>query len=71
MEADLWQQSDTLSMYNVMQVPGLANGRASLVEGFRATDATGTSLPLKDLGAATIRCPYARFEAVFGAPATR
>lgn len=49
-EADLWQQSDTLSMYNVMQVPGLANGQASLVEGLRATDAKGTSLPLKDMG---------------------
>lgn len=49
-EADLWQQSDMLSMYNVMQVPGLANGQASLVEGLRATDAKGTSLPLKDLG---------------------
>ena len=49
-EADLWQQGDTLSMYNVMQVPGLANGQASLVEGLRATDAKGTNLPLKDLG---------------------
>jgi len=49
-EADLWQQSDTLSMYNVMQVPGLANGQASLVEGLRATDAKGIGLPLKDLG---------------------
>ena len=37
-------------MYNVMQVPGLANGQASLVEGLRATNAKGTSLPLKDLG---------------------
>lgn len=49
-EADLWQQSDTLSMYNVMQVPGLANGQASLVEGLRAIDAKGTSLSLKDMG---------------------
>lgn len=49
-EADLWQQSDLLSMYSVMQVPGLANGQVSLVEGLRATDASGTSLPLKDLG---------------------
>lgn len=49
-EADLWQQSDTLSMYNVMQVPGLPNGQASLVEGLRATDAKGNSLPLEDLG---------------------
>lgn len=50
-EADLWQQSDMLSMYNVMDVPGLANGQASLVEGLRVTDATGTALALKDLGA--------------------
>lgn len=50
-EADLWQQSDTLSMYNVMDVPGLANGQASLVEGLRATDAKGTMVQLKDLGA--------------------
>ena len=49
-EADLWQQSDTLSMYNVMQVPSLPNGQASLVEGLLATDATGSALPLKDLG---------------------
>ncbi|HWS77250.1 MAG TPA: hypothetical protein VN205_02625 [Thermomonas sp.] len=49
-EADLWQQSDMLSMYSVMQVPGLANGQVSLVEGLRATDASGTRLPLKDLG---------------------
>lgn len=49
-EADLWQQSDLLSMYSVMQVPGLANGQVSLVEGLRATDARGTNLPLKDLG---------------------
>ena len=49
-EADLWQQSDTLSMYNVMQVPGLANGQASLVEGLRATDTKGTTVALKDLG---------------------
>ena len=34
----------------VMQVPGLANGQASLVEGLRATDASGANLPLKDLG---------------------
>lgn len=50
-EADLWQQSDMLSMYNVMEVPGLANGQASLVEGMRLTDAKGGSLALKDLGA--------------------
>ena len=50
-EADLWQQSNTLSMYNVMEVPGLANGQASLVEGLRATDAKGATVALKDLGA--------------------
>ena len=50
-EADLWQQSDMLSMYNVMEVPGLPNGQASLVEGMRVADATGASLALKDLGA--------------------
>lgn len=49
-EADLWQQSDMLSMYNVMAVPGLANGQASLVEGLRVTDAKGAALALKDLG---------------------
>ena len=50
-EADLWQQSDTLSMYNVMDVPGLPNGQASLVEDLRATDAKGATVALKDLGA--------------------
>ena len=49
-EADLWQQSDMLSMYNVMEVPGLANGQASLVDGLRATDTAGATLALKDLG---------------------
>ena len=50
-EADLWQQSDTLSMYNVMEVPGLPNGQASLVDGMRVTDAKGAALALEDLGA--------------------
>lgn len=50
-EADLWQQSDMLSMYNVMEVPGLPNGQASLVEGLRATDANGAAIAIKDLGA--------------------
>ena len=50
-EADLWQRSDMLSMYNVMEVPGLANGQASLVDGMRVTDAKGAELALKDLGA--------------------
>ncbi|GHB95111.1 hypothetical protein [Thermomonas carbonis] len=50
-EADLWQQSDMLSMYNVMEVPGLPNGQASLVEGLRAADAKGATLALKDRGA--------------------
>lgn len=50
-EADLWQQSDMLSMYNVMDVPGLQNGQAGLVEGLRAVDTTGNALALKDLGA--------------------
>ena len=50
-DADLWQQSDMLSMYNVMEVPGLPNGQASLVEGLRATDAKGVTVALKDLGA--------------------
>ena len=50
-DADLWQQSDMLSMYNVMEVPGLPNGQASLVEGLRATDAKGATVALKDLGA--------------------
>ena len=50
-EADLWQQSDMLSMYNVMEVPGLPNGQASLVEDLRAIDADGATVALKDLGA--------------------
>lgn len=50
-QADLWQQSDMLSMYNVMEAPGLPNGQASLVEDLRATDAAGVPLVLKDLGA--------------------
>ncbi|RZA17338.1 MAG: hypothetical protein EOP93_13500 [Lysobacteraceae bacterium] len=49
-EADLWQQSDMLSMYGVMEVPGLPNGQASLVEGLRVVDAKGESLALQDLG---------------------
>lgn len=49
-EADLWQQSDTLSMFNVMEVPGLANGQASLVDGLRATDSTGAAVTLEHLG---------------------
>ena len=49
-EADLWQQSDMLSMYNVMEVPGLANGQASLVEDLRASDKAGARLALEDLG---------------------
>ena len=49
-EADLWQQSGMLSMYSVMEVPGLANGQASLVEDMRVTDAKGAALALKDLG---------------------
>ena len=50
-EADLWQQSDMLSMYKVMEVPGLPNGQASLVEDLRAIDADGATVALKDLGA--------------------
>ena len=50
-EADLWQQSDMLSMYNVMELQGLPNGQASLVEGMRVTDANGAVLAVKDLGA--------------------
>ena len=49
-EADLWQQSDMLSMFGVMPVAGLANGQASLVDGLRVTDAAGGALALKDLG---------------------
>ena len=49
-EADLWQQSDMLSMFSVMPVAGLANGQASLVDGLRVTDAAGGALALKDLG---------------------
>ena len=49
-EADLWQQSDMLSMFGVMSVAGLANGQVSLVDGLRVTDAAGGELALKDLG---------------------
>ncbi len=50
-KADLWQQSDMLSMFGVTPVDGLANGQASLVDGLRVTDAKGAVLSLKDLGA--------------------
>lgn len=49
--ADLWQQSDLLSMFNVVPVPGLANGQVSLIDDLRVTDAKGGALALKDLGA--------------------
>lgn len=49
-EADLWQQSELLSMYNVMEVPGLPNGQASLVEGLRATNVAGKPVALEDKG---------------------
>ena len=49
-EADLWQTSGVLAMFNVMAVDGLPNGQADLVDGLRATDADGKPVALKNLG---------------------
>ena len=68
-EADLWQASDVLSMLNVMDVPWLANGQASLVDGLQATSSDGRTLELfisREPDAT--RTQRARFEAVFGRP---
>jgi predicted metalloprotease with PDZ domain len=48
--ADVWQDSDVLSMFNVMPVEGLPNGQADLVEGMRVTNAAGKSVALQSLG---------------------
>jgi predicted metalloprotease with PDZ domain len=48
-DADVWQESDVLSMFNVMEVEGLPDGQADLVEGLRA-DAQGAPVALKNLG---------------------
>ena len=49
-DADLWQSSGVLAMFNVMAVDGLPNGQADLVDGLRATDADGKPVALKNLG---------------------
>ena len=49
-EADLWLSGDMLSMFNVMAVPGLADGQADLVEGMQVTDNAGRTLMPKKLG---------------------
>jgi len=49
-EADLWQSSNTLSMFDVSAVPGLPNGHVDLVENLEARDAIGNILSLRDLG---------------------
>ena len=48
--ADVWQESDVLSLFNVMAVEGLPNGQADLVEAMRATDANGAPVALENLG---------------------
>ena len=48
--ADVWQDSDVLSMFNIMSAEGLPNGQADLVEGMRVTDANGAPVALKNLG---------------------
>jgi predicted metalloprotease with PDZ domain len=49
-DADVWQSSDVLSMFNVMEVDGLPNGQADLVTDLTVTDATGSPVALKNLG---------------------
>jgi len=49
-EADLWQSSNTLSMFDVSAVPGLPNGHVDLVENLEVRDASGNVLSLRDLG---------------------
>jgi predicted metalloprotease with PDZ domain len=48
--ADVWQESDVLSMFNIMPADGLPNGQADLVENLRVTDANGAPVALKNLG---------------------
>src|SRR3990167_5140667 len=48
--ADLWLAGGMLSMFNVMTVPGLADGQADLVEGLQVRDAAGTVLAPRKLG---------------------
>jgi predicted metalloprotease with PDZ domain len=56
-EADLWLSGDLLALFNVVEVPGLANGQASLVEGLRVSGAGGAPLPVQDLGGGDFRLP--------------
>jgi len=54
-DADLWLSGDLLSLFNVVDVPGLANGQASLLDGLQVTDATGAPLAAEDLGGGDFR----------------
>ncbi|KGQ20489.1 Peptidase M61 domain protein [Lysobacter dokdonensis DS-58] len=48
--ADIWQESDVLSMFNIMPADGLPNGQADLVADLRVTDGNGAPVALKNLG---------------------
>lgn len=56
-EADLWLDGDLLALFNVSDVPGLANGQASLIEDLRITDAGGAPVAAEDLGGGDFRLP--------------
>lgn len=49
-DADLWLESDLLSLFNVSPVDGLPNGQADLVEELRVVDTEGRVLVPKSLG---------------------
>ena len=49
-DADVWQDSGVLSMFNVMEVEGLKNGQADLVEGLQASNAAGEPVALENVG---------------------
>jgi len=49
-QADVWQESGVLSMFNVMAVAGLPNGQADLIDRMEVTDAKGGSVALESLG---------------------
>jgi predicted metalloprotease with PDZ domain len=49
-EADIWQGSDMLSMFDVQAVPGLPNGHIDLIDELQVRDADGDTVRLRDLG---------------------
>lgn len=49
-DADLWQESNLLAMFNIMPVEGLPNGQLDLIEDLQVTTPAGARVALKDLG---------------------